>query len=115
MPVGSINPFWLPPTTQSIFHSSMRKSSDPKRGDRIDQEQRRMLRGVDRRADLIERQHHAGRGLVVHDADRLDRVLVSSASAAFTCGDVDAMPPVAGTSAHLQPVRARHVAHSSEK
>ena len=29
MPVGSIRPFWLPPTTQSIFHSSMRKSSDP--------------------------------------------------------------------------------------
>ena len=28
-PVGSIKPFWLPPTTQSIFHSSMRKSSEP--------------------------------------------------------------------------------------
>ncbi len=28
-PVGSISPFWLPPTTVSIFHSSMRKSSEP--------------------------------------------------------------------------------------
>ena len=29
MPVGSIRPFWLPPTTQSIFQSSMRNSSEP--------------------------------------------------------------------------------------
>ena len=28
-PVGSIRPFWLPPTTPSTPHSSMRKSSEP--------------------------------------------------------------------------------------
>ena len=29
MPVGSIKPFWLPPTATSTPHSSMRKSSEP--------------------------------------------------------------------------------------
>ena len=74
MPVGNISPFWLPPTTQSIFHSSMRKSSEPSDEIVSTSEQRRMLHGIDRRPHLGERDAHAGRGLVVHDADRLDCV-----------------------------------------
>ena len=44
------------------------------RGDRVDHQQRRVPGGIDGRADVVDVGQRPGRGLVVHDADGLDRV-----------------------------------------
>ncbi len=43
------------------------------RGDGVDHEEGRVARPIDRPADLLDPAHDAGGGLVVDDADRLDR------------------------------------------
>ena len=58
------------------------------RGDRVDQEQRRMLCRIDRPAQCGDRVDDAGRGLAMHQQHRLDAVLSGPRAAALrACRD----------------------------
>src|SRR3954454_17098436 len=66
------------------------------RGNRIDHEQRRVPRLIDRGTDLGDAARHAGRGLVMHDADRFDAVLAIGGELFGDLRRIDAWPPIAG-------------------
>ena len=72
------------------------------RGDRVDQEQRRMLGGIDRAAHFGDARDHAGGGFVVHHAHRLDGVRLVLAQPRFDRLRVGAGAPVAGDELGLQ-------------
>ena len=80
------------------------------RGDGVHQQQRRVLRRVQRRAHLVQRQEHAGGGLVVDGADRLDLMRRVGFEQGLQRGHVDAHAPVAPKGAHVQPEVQRHAA-----
>ena len=79
------------------------------RGDRIDHQQRRMIRAVHRRAHRRDVGHAACRGLAVHDADRLDAVLAVVAQHRADRVRVGAAAPVGVQEHRIQPVRRRQL------
>ena len=76
------------------------------RRDRVDEQQRVVAGGVDRRADLRHAARHAGRGLVVHDHHRGD--VGSSRSDRLRALGVGAVAPVALDPHDLEPEPLGH-------
>ena len=68
-----------------------------------------MLRLIDRRAHLGERDEHPGRGLVVHHAHRLDHMPGVRGQRGLHAGDINAMAPVGGNRPDLDLQRAGHL------
>ncbi len=71
-------------------------------GDGIDHQQRRMLDPVHDLADVKRVRDAAGRGLVVHDHDRLDLVLAVVREPRLDLLEVGAMAPVTGQEIDVQ-------------
>ena len=67
-----------------------------------------MTNRIDRRSDGRQRQHQSGRGLIVHDTDRLDRVCGVGRQCASDVGNVDATTPVSSDHLHLESMAACH-------
>ena len=68
-----------------------------------------MLRVIDRRAYLGDAGRNPGRGLVVHDADRLDPVLAIRGELLGDLRRIDAMPPIARHKLDIEPELCRHL------
>src|SRR5215469_4248373 len=79
------------------------------RRDRVDHEQCRVAGSVDRGADLGDAAGNPGRGLVVHDANRLQAMRSVGGQLLFDDRRVDTVPPVAGYELYLKPEPARHL------
>ena len=78
------------------------------RGDGIDEQQRRMAGGVERTAHRADAARHPGGCLVVHDSDRLDRVVAVLCKPRLDARRVRAGAPVAFEDLDLQAEPARH-------
>src|SRR5882757_4882853 len=68
-----------------------------------------MLRLVDRGADLGDAAGDAGRGLIVHDAYRLDPMLAVCGELLGDLRRIDAMPPIACDELDVEPEPGRHL------
>ena len=79
------------------------------RGDRVGQQQGRVLGLVHGATDLGHRQHHAGRGLVVDGEHGLDLVRLVLGQALGELGDVGALAPVGGEGLDLDAEIDRHL------
>jgi hypothetical protein len=102
-PGGSINPFCEPETlTLTIV-----RAGEPGHG--IDQQQSRMPRGVDRLAHFVDPRSRSRRSLVVHDADRLDRMARVFAKPALDPLRIDAAAPIGADEFGPQAQSRRHV------
>ena len=75
------------PGVHLVFHAAQR-------GDRVGQQQRRMLGLVDGAADLGQRQHHAGRGLVMDGQHGLDLVLLVPGQTLGDLRDIGALADI---------------------
>src|SRR5205085_550669 len=75
----------------------------------VGHEQRRVLRLVDRGADLGDAGRDARRGLVVHDAYRLDPVLAIAGELLADLRRVDAMSPIASDKLDIEAELCRHL------
>jgi hypothetical protein len=73
-PGGSIRPFCEPGDRDVDAPGVVAIVDRAQRGDGVDQQQRGVPGGIDGAADGADVAHHTGRGFVVDDAHRLDRV-----------------------------------------
>jgi hypothetical protein len=78
-------------------------------GDRVDQQQGRMLDTVNGLADFGDRADHPGGGLVVHHAHRLDGPRRVSGEPLRDDTGVHSVPPVAGNEVDDKPQLAGHL------
>src|SRR5271163_4679386 len=78
-------------------------------GNGVDQEQSGMARSIDRLVDFVDARGRPRRSLVVHDADRLDRVARILAQPALDPLDIDAAAPIGADEFRPQTQVLRHV------
>ena len=79
------------------------------RGDRVDEQERRVARAIHRGADLRDARSHSRRRFVVDDAQGADLVLRIGAKLLLDGGGIDAVPPVAGDELGAQIEAPRHL------
>ena len=78
------------------------------RGDRVDQQQRRVVGRVDGGADLRDAAGDTGRGLVVHHAHGLDPMPLVVGETLLDRFRVDTVSPIARHEVHVEPESAGH-------
>jgi hypothetical protein len=83
------------PGIHLVFHAA-------ERGDRVGEQQRRMLALVERAADLGKRQHHAGRGFVVDGEHGLDLVTLVGGEPLAELGEFQPLAPVGADDLDLE-------------